>query len=390
MFQIYQANTQVGISDTLASKTSNSTPVGTFSQSYFQSLLYQEQAKSSDAAISSEINGRHGSSSFGKADLDMNSVVDSRLLLGKKSVQITGPSTDVSLVNEDDNSVCIGTITDKISTVSELLYASGYQKECWNILAKDVNSTKPFRRIPPGTKIYLDRITSEIRWGQKSDIATKMPDKIQAQPAEPGPEILPQIPLNHAVSKFIGQDYDQMDCYEMVVEGLKDMGVSYQGRNGLGRYLMAKAKGEGLASNHYLNGEGLVKAAGESVYHKKLLRVGNPETQAKTIMNEMETVLKTGQILSFSTQSRGHTGVISRQENIWTFINSGTMDHNIAGDNGSKGVGEEILAKELENWLKLAEENGEGLQITLGDIDPSKLAHYRDGHDVGRTVAMSG
>ena len=386
MFQIYQANTQVGIPDTLASKTSNSTPVETFSKSYFQSLLRQEHVKSSDAAISSGTNGGGGNTSLWQSDFPMNSIVDSTSFV--EGVQMPDTSTALPLNGGDDDSVCIGTITDKIPTVSELLYAAGYKKECWNILAKDVNSGKPFRRIPPGTKIYLDHNTSEIRWDQKSEATTETPDKNQAQPTVQN--TLSQIPLNHAVSKFIGRDYDQMDCYEMVVEGLKDMGVSYQGRNGLGRYLMAKAKGEGLALNHYLNGEGLVKAAGESVYHKRLLHVRSPETQAKTIMDEMETVLKTGQILSFSTQSRGHTGVISRQENTWTFINSGTMDHNIAGNNGSKGVGEEILAKELENWLKLAEQRGEGLQITLGDIDPSKLAYYRNSHDVGRTVAMSG
>ena len=156
------------------------------------------------------------------------------------------------------------------------------------------------------------------------------------------------------------------------------MGVKYGGKDGLGKHLIDKAIEEGRVQNHYLTGEGLVAATGHSVYNKTVLSVKNPDYQAQSAMNEMENVLKEGQILSFSTHSRGHTGVISRKNGVWTFINSGYMDNNIAGKNGKKQVGEEILSKELENWFNLAGKRKEGLQITLGDIDLSKLAEYRE------------
>lgn len=175
----------------------------------------------------------------------------------------------------------------------------------------------------------------------------------------------------------MGNNYNKMDCYEMVVGGLEKMGVKYLGKGGLGRHLIDKAIDEGLSRNHYLNGEGLVDATGYSVYNKTLFSVKKPQPQAESAMKEMEKVLKEGQILSFSTRTRGHTGVISKKDGIWTFINSGYMDNNIAGANGEKQVGEEILSKELENWFKLAGNRKEGLKITLGDIDFAKLATYQ-------------
>lgn len=301
--------------------------------------------------------------------------------------------------------IYLGKITAQIPTVSELLYSSPYKKKCWQILDRGVNAAKPFRQIQPGTDIYLDTKTSEIIWGEKKAYQSvektdflKNESGLKPEFRSPDPSVpkysmdesrpraqlkkelqsFPEPALNHVVSKFIGRDYEQMDCYEMVVEGLKDLGVNYQGRNGLGKHLINKAVGNGLPYNHYLNGEGLLEAAGQDVYHKKFFSVKDPHAQSKAVMHEMEKVLKEGQILSFSTQTRGHTGVVSRKDNTWTFINSGTMDNNIAGKNGLKAVGEEILSKELDNWFKLAKSKKEGLQITLGDIDMTKLAMYRD------------
>lgn len=315
-------------------------------------------------------------------------------------------SMENSTGNDDDPLVSIGKISDKIPTVSELLYASGYKKECWDILGEKINSSKPFRQIQPGTEIYLDRRTSEIVWGEAAEERLYLPgfsgrgdsdghlkvskvishEDFKINKGENAPP-LSAVPLNHAVKKFIGVDYHQMDCYEMVVEGLKEMGVSYRGQNGLGRYLVEKAVGEGRPSNHYLNGEGLVDAAGEQAYQKRLYHVEDPEAQARKIMSDMESLLKPGQILSFSTRSRGHTGVISKQDETWTFINSGTMDNDLSGKSGSKGVGEERLSAEIENWLELAEKRGEGLLITLGDIDPVKLTSY--GNVLNRKASLS-
>ena len=58
--------------------------------------------------------------------------------------------------------------------------------------------------------------------------------------------------LAQAVRKFIGKDYSQMDCYELIVGGLKNIGVKYQGKGGLGKHLMKTAIERGFDYNHFL------------------------------------------------------------------------------------------------------------------------------------------
>ncbi|MBF0258545.1 MAG: hypothetical protein HQK62_06855 [Desulfamplus sp.] len=381
-----------------------------------------------------------------------------------RQIQIDNNPQDI---NNQSQKVHLGTISGDTPTVSELLYSTQYKKDCWEMLEKDVNSSKHFKRIPAGTDIYLDKKTSEIVWGENGDkknaiksgtLSGNIKDsegshlffrnsksKIFSKPfrnkdsvgrnystpelligsysghsensggistySSPNPGIDGSIlsakiynptiynpeqdsyqssvasnqssrksepALNDAVREFMGKDYSKMDCYELVVGGLTNMGVKYRGHGGLGRHLIDKAISQGLSRNHYLTGEGLMAATGYSVYNKTVLSVKNPFAQAESVMKEMEKVLKEGQILSFSTRTRGHTGVISKKDGIWTFINSGYMDNNISGKNGIKQVGEEILSKELENWFKLAVSRKDGLKITLGNIDIAKLATYRE------------
>ncbi|MBF0242476.1 MAG: hypothetical protein HQK64_08350 [Desulfamplus sp.] len=314
----------------------------------------------------------------------------------------------------DSQKIHIGTLSGDTPTVSELLYNTKYKNNCWQMLQSDVNSSKHFRKIPAGTDIFLDKSTSEIVWGDKATLFTKElksgkePKKIAIQNGENSAligstssryrsnstnynlaptdnlkstgryEPQTKAALNDAVKEFMGENYDKIDCYELVVNGLKNMGVKYNGDGGLGTHLIDKALNEGRPRNYYLNGEGLLSATGHSVYNKSFIGIRNPTFQAQSAMQDMEKVLKEGQILSFSTRTRGHTGVISKKDGVWTFINSGYMDNNIAGTNGKKQVGEEILSKELENWFKLAGNKKDGLIITLGNIDLLKLTAYRD------------
>lgn len=336
-------------------------------------------------------------------DSNLNSsTIEKSVAIKKDFGDIQNPS-DKLFTNSANQQVAnskkihIGTLSDDTPTVSELLYNTKYKNNCWKMLEKDVNSSKPFKSIPAGTDIFLDKSTSEIVWGEKHNDKTVTPSNYkqksrsyksasdpyksdidfsrssQYSPSKSGKS----VSLHEAVREFMGKDYSKIDCYELVVNGLKKLGVKYGGRGGLGNHLIDKAVGEGRKQNHYLTGEGLVQATGQSVYNKRILNVNNPISQAKSAMNEMENVLKEGQILSFSTRTRGHTGVISKRNGVWTFINSGYMDNNIAGKNGKKQVGEEILSKELENWFKLAGKKRDGLMITLGNIDLMKLASYQ-------------
>lgn len=330
--------------------------------------------------------------------------------------------------NRENKLIHLGRVTKDIPTVSELIFKTSYKEDCWNILEEPINSEKSFRTIRPGTDIYMDPETSEILWGRavekkenftipssvSSESAVSVnpadipetgfmlakttsvfPEETMAEniPSTLSPEVFPSNGelssqgLDSAVSQFIGRDYDQMDCYELVVGGLKNMGLKYKGKGGLGRYLINQAVKSGLSYNHYLNGEGLVTATGKDVFKKSIIGIKNFVDQAGTTMEEMKGVLKEGQILSFSTRTSGHTGVISRKDGVWTYINSGTMDNNIAGKNGNKAVGEETLENELKNWFKRAKVKGEGLKISLGSLDSSKLAMFKK--DNGRLLGRA-
>ena len=94
-------------------------------------------------------------------------------------------------------------------------------------------------------------------------------------------------------------------------------------------------------------------------------------------LEEVEPLLEKGFILSFSTPTRGHTGIVSRRDDLWTYINSGNMDHQIGEGGIPKGVGEESLSAEVKNWFRLAQSRNEPLQISLGQLDAQKLAFFQ-------------
>ena len=167
-----------------------------------------------------------------------------------------------------------------------------------------------------------------------------------------------------------------MNCYELLVKGLTNLGVRYQGSGGLGRKLIGMAKEQGLPMYAYFNGEGLIAASGSPVYSKTLYRVSSPEREASQVLQEIKPYLEEGQILSFSIHSRGHTGIVSRAKDTWTLINSGKMDHAMESTDLSKGVGEESLEAEIRDWFKLAGNRNESLRITLGRLNENKLVTY--------------
>ncbi len=328
------------------------------------------------------------------------------------------PEMDPPDDNLTQQRVSLGTISAEFPTVSHLLYASSHKNECWTILDREVNAEKPFTRIPSGTPIYMDTRTSEIIWESsspesmgvstpKNNVAQEVklkPDisisgvsikpEIQSNFAHPlsrknsdGTERSPSslsIPvanashgLDQVVGAFIGTPYSRMNCYELLVEGLESMGVQYGGKHGLSRHLMDQASREGRSSYSLHSGEGLSQAIGSDVFMESIPRVKSVNSQSRAVMSKMSDVLQEGQILSFSTPTRGHTGVISKKAGEWTFINSGVMDHNLAGKNGGRAVGEEGLDAEIKNWFQRAQKEGNGLTITLGAVDTAKLAQFQ-------------
>ncbi len=291
-------------------------------------------------------------------------------------------ASQMSDSNQGSPPILLGTITRQIPTISQLLYKSPLKNKCWQIIHDKINSTKAFHRIRPGTEIHYNPDTRELVWGKELSVMTAKapPNSTREEPRKlAAGHANPELPvdLSDSTKHFIGRGYDQMDCYELVVGGLRELGVQYGGKGGLYEHLVSRASQQGLARNHYLNGEGLVSASGKDVFKKTYYRITDPAGTVDEIMADMKPRLEQGQILSFSMKNRGHTGVISQMNNQWTFINSGEMDNNLSGENGKKAVGEESLEAELLNWFKLVNKEKSALQITLGSLDMNRLSMFK-------------
>jgi len=278
---------------------------------------------------------------------------------------------------KDAEPVFLGTISKSDPTVSDLMIKHPtYGKDCWNIIDSGINRDKAYTMIPSGSRIYLNPETLEIVWnGNRGPAAHTVEENqpgLRAKQMHAGESDPFSTGLVKAVKPYLGKPYEEINCFELVVQGLEGLGIPYYGHGGLGERLVKIATGKGLSSNHYLSGEGLIETSGSRIYSKSIPRIRNSKREARKVYQEIEPLLHEGLILSFSTPTRGHTGIISQREHTWTYINSGHMDHRIEG-RASRGVGEEFLSTEIRNWFRLAANRREPLQITVGRLDEEKL-----------------
>ena len=272
-------------------------------------------------------------------------------------------------ITNNNQKVVLGQINQNTPTISNLLsQQSEFKAQRWNIIHSEVNQNKAFTKIPTGTTIFIDNKTKELSW-EKSVTEKKLET---ASPASDQSKILARK-LDDAVKPYMGTEYKHLDCYTLVVNGLENMGIRYRGKGSLSSQLLQRAQLEGRVSNAYFTGEGISEALGDKIYTKAISSVNNIEQQSKAVFKEMQTLMKKGDILSFSLQTKGHTGVISQNKDQWTYINSGRLDNSINTNSPKHGVGEETLLDEINNWIKLAKKRKESLQITVGRIDKQKF-----------------
>lgn len=294
---------------------------------------------------------------------------------------LAGPSIENSRQDAPQkNNISLGVISDSNTTAFQLLKNHQQLEEhTGNLLAASMNRGKPFDHIANGTERDLNTENMQITWGV-ADTSTQVAGHAARaveealRPNVPAPEhTSPATDLSEAVRKYFGTSYKEINCYELLVKGLQHMDIPYAGRDGLFTKLTHMAVDRGMAPNAYLNGEGIVKAAGSLVLSKNYSGSANWRDQAATLISEIDQLLDKGQILSFSTEKRGHTGIISQQNNQWTFINSGRLDHSVDLNSVHRGVGEENLHEEIRNWFKLAHAKGESLSVTLGQLEQGKI-----------------
>lgn len=343
--------------------------------------------------------------------------------------------------NESDKKksslVHLGQLSSENPTVSHLLVRNpDYTSDCWSIIHNSMNKSKPFRQLLPGQDVWLNPATQEIVLdGERQDTgttdadikhSTRAPDRTQESepshaassvdstnvsespefPARPSHadflapafsftdptmedksshEAASSLSLSQAVAAYRGQPYSSLDCYELVVQGLKDLGLKYSGQEGLQKALIQEAKANNLPLNAMLTGEGLISSLGQPVAETSLTPEKNSvRQQAEKMLTSWQDRLEPGMIISFSTRSRGHTGVLSSHQNQWTFINSGRIDNSIHPGEKGQQVGEEDLLKELVNWMQRAAEEKSHLQVTVGRLEKAKLAAYQS--PAGRKV----
>ncbi len=291
----------------------------------------------------------------------------------------SGPSEAVTNAAEEigleGKSIIIGTISTDSPTVSHLFEANPhFDRRFWDIINAPVNSSKDYTSLRPGTRVELDPSNMELSFINNSREKTAIQSANFTLP-EPDSNIEEEhhVSLADAVKPYIGTPYNQIDCYGLVVRGLMDQGVKYNGHGGLREKLENQAAREGRPSNAYFSGEGLVEQAGIKVYSKSIQSISDTRGKTDEIYSEIMPYLREGMILSFSTPTRGHTGVVSRQGDNWTYINSGVIDNAVSPGRVSKRVGEEILREEINNWCVLAAGRREPLIVTIGQVDGNKL-----------------
>ncbi len=269
-------------------------------------------------------------------------------------------------VQNSRQSIKLGQLNQARPNIASLLAElPEYKGQRWSIIHAPVNSNKSFTQIPSGSMIYLNPETRELSWSSAQAANHSAPAANLSHSKA--------IKLDDAVKPLMGTAYDRMDCYTLVVEGLKNMGVHYRGKGSLSSELLQRARSEGLAENTYFTGEGISEALGSKVYNRAVTQVNNIDQQSHDIFQEMQQLMQRGDILSFSLETRGHTGIVSQNQKQWTYINSGRLDHAINNNAPRHGVGEEPLIKEIRNWIKLAKKHHEALTITVGRLDRNKL-----------------
>ena len=160
------------------------------------------------------------------------------------------------------------------------------------------------------------------------------------------------------------------DCLEFVAGMLEENGIPYYGKNGVANKLITMARRENKSMNAYLTGEGITR-----LLSNKPVIVTVPDIHRDSfdnIWNQIKPHIKKGAILSFSSQHFGHTGIVDRMGDRWTYLNSS----GIAGKPETYKVVAEDLKHEIRSWWMKAQRQHTFLNITVGNIDHDLAARF--------------
>jgi len=174
----------------------------------------------------------------------------------------------------------------------------------------------------------------------------------------------------NAMLQNLRNRYKNSDCLEFLANLLEDNGIAYYGKNGLAHRLIGQARSQGKSLNAYLTGEGLTRVLSRQPITVRLKR-DHQETFGQ-VWDQLEPHIQSGSILSFSSKSFGHTGLVDRVDNRWAYFNaSGTV-----GKPETYRVKAEDLKPEIRSWFERAKKQKTFLNITIGTIDSSLAAQF--------------
>ncbi len=185
----------------------------------------------------------------------------------------------------------------------------------------------------------------------------------------PSPKIT--NPDEPAVLKKLRARYNHSDCLEFLANLLEDNGITYYGKNGLANRLMAQARIEGKNLNAYLTGEGLTQELSSQPITIKLSK--DYEGSFEQVWGQLKPYIQAGSILSFSSKSFGHTGLVDRVDNRLVYVNASGA----AGKPETYQVEAEDLKPEVKSWFERAKKQETFLNITIGAINPRLAARFQ-------------
>lgn len=164
--------------------------------------------------------------------------------------------------------------------------------------------------------------------------------------------------------------FKNRDCLEFLADLLEENGIAYYGKNGLAHELISTAQNNGLNLNAYLTGEGLTKMLSSNPVNIRIKNGGSDSFE--DVWNRIIPHMQKGTILSFSSQSFGHTGIVDRVGDRWVYFNSSRILKNPE----TYKVLSEDLKDEIQSWFQRAKHHKTFLDITIGAIDPYLAARF--------------
>ena len=162
------------------------------------------------------------------------------------------------------------------------------------------------------------------------------------------------------------------DCLEFLADLLEENGITYYGKNGVAEALIVKARSEGKNLNAYLTGEGITRKLSSNPVTVEIKKDGSDSFE--DVWNRIIPHIQKGTILSFSSQSFGHTGIVDRVGNRWIYFNSS----GIPSKPETYKVLAEDLKREIRSWFQRAKSQKTFLHITAGVIDPNLAKRFNN------------